>query len=376
VYPGDNAKPAQIAAWMGQEARRRGIPPELPIMASLTESGMQNLDHGDRDSLGYFQMRLSVWNGGPYAGYANNPKRQLDWFLDQAQAVGKQRQARGQSTTDPRQYGDWIADVERPAQEYRGRYQGHLAEARSLLAQSDNGQGKQGQGNQGVDQLVDAAASPGPGKKAVAALALVRKQMGTPYLWGGSSPKTGFDCSGLMQWAYAQVGVRIPRVTYDQIDAPGAQHIARNKLMPGDLVFFKNASGDVHHVGMSLGGDKFVHAPHTGDVVKVSSLKDAYYAGEFTGGRRFVPALAGGQNPAVGALAGVAGAHAAIDAPAPARADVDAINAGAVKLAMAALEEDGREANRPGSLLHQLLTRQEIGKGNAAMFLPAISAEP
>jgi hypothetical protein len=207
------------------------------------------------------------------------------------------------------------------------------------------------------------------------ALAIARKQLGTPYLWGGSSPTTGFDCSGLMQWAYAQVGIRIPRVTYDQIDAPGGQHIARNRLLPGDLVFFKNASGDVHHVGMSLGGDKFIQAPHTGDVVKISSLKEPYYAREFNGGRRFVPAVAGVRNPAVGALAGVAGAHAVVDAPGAARASVDEVNAQAVKVAMAALEEDGRKIMRPGSPLYQLLSRQESGKGNAAMFLPAISTD-
>jgi cell wall-associated NlpC family hydrolase len=341
-------------------------------MAALTESGMRNLDHGDRDSLGFFQMRESVWNGGPYAGYATDPKRQLDWFLDQAQAVGKQRQARGLSTTDPRQYGEWIADVERPAEQYRGRYQGHLAEARSLLDQSDtsaNGNGA----NQGVDQLADAVDAPAPGRQAVAALGLARKQLGTPYLWGGSSPKTGFDCSGLMQWAYAKAGIPIPRVTYDQIDAPGAQKIPRNKLLPGDLVFFKNASGDVHHVGMSLGGDKFIQAPHTGDVVKISSLKEPYYAREFTGGRRFVPAVAGGNHPAVAALVD---AGAKVDAQGAARANAGEIDAQAVKVAMAALEQDSQEVIRPGSLLHQLLTRQESGKGNDAQFLPAISVQP
>ena len=78
-----------------------------------------------------------------------------------------------------------------------------------------------------------------------------------------------------MQWAYAQSGVQIPRVTYTQIEAPNGIEVAdRADLKPGDLMFFANA-GDVHHVGMFLGGDKFLHAPHTGDVVKVSSLERA-----------------------------------------------------------------------------------------------------
>ena len=85
--------------------------------------------------------------------------------------------------------------------------------------------------------------------------------MGTAYKWGGSTPQTGFDCSGLMQWSYAQSGIQIPRVTYTQIEAPNGTEIAdRAALKPGDLVFFA-ANGDVHHVGMFLGGDKFLHAP-------------------------------------------------------------------------------------------------------------------
>jgi cell wall-associated NlpC family hydrolase len=339
---------------MGQEAEKRGLPPELPVMAALTESGMRNLSYGDADSVGFFQMRTSVWDNGPYAGYSTDPKRQLDWFLDQAQAVKELRQSRGQSVTDPGQYGNWIADIERPAEQYRGRYQTHLAEARSLLSQSQKGN------QNGAGQLVDAvdAGAPAPGTAAVAALSAARDQLGTPYQWGGSSPATGFDCSGLVQWAYAQAGIRIPRVTYDQIDAPNGSPVGRNELMPGDLVFFKDSSGDVHHVGMSLGGDRFIAAPHTGDVVKISSLKEPYYAQEFAGGRRFVPA-------------GTAGPS--VDPAQAAQAKANAIDAKAVKLAMAALEQDGLELRRPGSLMAQLLTQQERGKGNAAMFLPAVS---
>jgi cell wall-associated NlpC family hydrolase len=109
--------------------------------------------------------------------------------------------------------------------------------------------------------------------------------MGTPYKWGGSSPATGFDCSGLVQWAYAQSGIQIPRVTDQQILASNGTPVDRNHLLPGDLVFFRDPSGYVHHVGMSLGGDKFIHAPHTGDVVKISSLS-GWYASTYVGARR------------------------------------------------------------------------------------------
>jgi hypothetical protein len=132
-YPGDNAPQEQIAAWMASAAEKRGLPPELPVMASLTESSLRNLDYGDADSIGFFQMRTSIWDQGEYAGYGQQPKKQLDWFLDQAEAIKKQRLARGQSVDDPNQYGQWIADVERPAAQYRGRYQLRIEEARKLL---------------------------------------------------------------------------------------------------------------------------------------------------------------------------------------------------------------------------------------------------
>ena len=105
-------------------------------MASLVESGVKNLNFGDADSVGFFQMRVGIWNKGEYAGFPEKPELQAKWFLDQAEAVKKQRISRGQSVTDPNQYGDWIADVERPAEQYRGRYQLRLDEAKGLLSKA------------------------------------------------------------------------------------------------------------------------------------------------------------------------------------------------------------------------------------------------
>src|SRR6201999_1973964 len=68
-YPGDNASKEAIAAWMGAEAQKRGLPPELPAMASLVESSMTNIQGGDRDSVGFFQMRTGIWDEGPYTGF-------------------------------------------------------------------------------------------------------------------------------------------------------------------------------------------------------------------------------------------------------------------------------------------------------------------
>ena len=96
-------------------------------------------------------------------------------------------------------------------------------------------------------------------------------EQGTPYVWGGSAPG-GFDCSGLVAWAYGQVGISLPHYTGSLWNV--GTHVSPDQLEPGDLVFFHGQS----HVGIYIGGGQFVHAPHTGDVVKVSSLSDSWYS--------------------------------------------------------------------------------------------------
>jgi cell wall-associated NlpC family hydrolase len=344
-YPGDNASQAELAGWMAAAAQKRGLPPELPVMAALVESHLSNLDYGDADSVGFFQMRAGIWNQGDYAGYPERPELQLKWFLDQAAAVKRQRLASGRPVDDPNSYGDWIADIERPAVQYRGRYQLQLEEARGLLRSA----GRNGGGGAQLEEVADGG-GPAGGARALAAVHEARKYLGTPYQWGGSTPQTGFDCSGLMQWAYAKAGIRIPRTTYLQIDAANAKPVARNALQPGDLVFFRNSSGDVHHVGMSLGGDKFIQAPHTGDVVKISSLKEPYYAQEFTGGRRFDQGAAAGVRAAVASAGGDAGQA------------MPAADQAAVRDAEAALLRDAAEVQQPGTLLFEAVRAQELPK--------------
>src|SRR5215217_7305451 len=97
-YPGDNATKAQIAAWMGREAEKRGLPKQLPVMASLVESGVKNLHFGDADSVGFFQMRVGIWNKGEYAGFPENPGLQAKWFIDNALAHKKQQIAAGNAS--------------------------------------------------------------------------------------------------------------------------------------------------------------------------------------------------------------------------------------------------------------------------------------
>ena len=135
-YPGDDGPKDKIAAWMAGGMVARSMPGELPVMGALVESNMTNYKSADSDAVGYFGMRKTIWNSGEYAGYPDNPPLQLEWFADQAEKVRSQKIAQGYADygKDPAQYGEWVADVERPAEQYRYRYQLKLDEARNLIA--------------------------------------------------------------------------------------------------------------------------------------------------------------------------------------------------------------------------------------------------
>jgi cell wall-associated NlpC family hydrolase len=103
--------------------------------------------------------------------------------------------------------------------------------------------------------------------------------LGVPYVYGGSTPR-GFDCSGFVRYVYAHFGVTLPHSSYAQFS--DGRRVRRGSLHPGDLVFFDS----VGHVGIYIGNGQFVHAPHTGDVVKISSLYESWYAATYVGARR------------------------------------------------------------------------------------------
>jgi hypothetical protein len=126
---------------MAHGARARGLPGELPVMASLVESGLHNIGGGDRDSVGFFQMRVEIWNTGDYAGFPDHPQLQLKWFGDQAIAVRARRIGEGdiEYGRDPSRWGEWDADVILPPAQYRGRYQLRLGEARQLIGRKCRG---------------------------------------------------------------------------------------------------------------------------------------------------------------------------------------------------------------------------------------------
>jgi cell wall-associated NlpC family hydrolase len=108
-----------------------------------------------------------------------------------------------------------------------------------------------------------------------AAVAYAANFLGTRYVWGGTSPLPGFDCSGFMQYVYRHFGISLPRVSASQ--ATVGTPVNRSDLQPGDLVFFKKPGRAIHHVGMYVGNNSFIHAPQSGDVVKISILNRSDY---------------------------------------------------------------------------------------------------
>jgi cell wall-associated NlpC family hydrolase len=119
------------------------------------------------------------------------------------------------------------------------------------------------------------------GKRA-ATIAL--KAVGVPYRWGGASPAGGFDCSGLVYWAYGKLGVELPHSSYALYDL--GRRVARSRLRAGDLLFFYGLG----HVGMYIGHGRMVHAPSSGRHVEIVKLRGSNYGSRLVGARRIVPA--------------------------------------------------------------------------------------
>jgi cell wall-associated NlpC family hydrolase len=111
---------------------------------------------------------------------------------------------------------------------------------------------------------------------------------GVPYRLGGADP-AGFDCSGLVQYVFAQYGILVPRVVEQQYEV--GDKVKPSQIQPGDLIFFntKRSGSGVSHVAIALGEDRFVHAPNSAGVVRVETLGSAYWAGRYVGTRRITP---------------------------------------------------------------------------------------
>jgi hypothetical protein len=160
----------------------------------------------------------------------------------------------------------------------------HRAARLSWLALGVTGHGA----DTGFDDLALPASQllgvPTDGSVGSRAVRIALQYLGVPYVWGGADPLTGFDCSGLTMYVYAQLGVQLTHYTGSQFYE--GRRVAPWALQPGDLLFFEPSSRGPQHEGMYIGDGRFIQAPHTGDVVKISSLSQPGYAFGFVGAVR------------------------------------------------------------------------------------------
>ena len=108
------------------------------------------------------------------------------------------------------------------------------------------------------------------------------REVGVPYRWGGASPASGFDCSGLVYWTYARLGIALPHSSYALYDH--GRRVARSGMKAGDLLFFSGLG----HVGIYIGRGRMVHAPHSGTRVQIVRLRSSSYGARIVGVRRMV----------------------------------------------------------------------------------------
>jgi cell wall-associated NlpC family hydrolase len=198
-----------------------------------------------------------------------------------AERADRRRQIEGQLAERQRLLAsikDQIAKIKAQEAERQRRLQ---AQAQEVVDQQQFGGSSGGSsGSTGSTPAADGASgsSPPPATHG-GVVGIAMSYLGVPYVWGGASP-SGFDCSGFIMYVYAQVGISLPHNAAMQYGY--GSPVSRDQLQAGDLVFFDGLG----HAGIYIGGGSFIHAPHTGDVVKISSLSDSWYASTYVGARR------------------------------------------------------------------------------------------
>lgn len=122
------------------------------------------------------------------------------------------------------------------------------------------------------------------------AIRRLQSQLGKPYVWGGETPEEGFDCSGLIFYAFNPLlAARLPRTANEMYHYRQARDVADNDLRRGDLIFFGIHSRDkADHVGVYLGNNRFIESPRTGEQIRISDLSDAFWQARFLGGKRIL----------------------------------------------------------------------------------------
>lgn len=245
----DHAQTANARTIITVAARLR-LPHRAAVIAiatALQESDLQNLPGGDRDSIGLFQQRPSQGWGKP--AQLRDPTHAATAFYRHLTAVPDWQKL---PLTQAAQA------VQRSATP--GAYTAHAAHAQKIVTALSHA-------------TCQGPSAAGRGRTAVR---WALSQRGKPYVWGADGP-AAYDCSGLTLRAWQHAGASIPRLTYDQYTT--GHRIPRARLQPGDLVFFHPGSRGPEHVGLYLGHGKMIHAPHTGDVVRISPINRMDYLG-------------------------------------------------------------------------------------------------
>ncbi|MEV7235183.1 NlpC/P60 family protein [Streptomyces sp. NPDC051020] len=266
----------------GAQEQQKKLEKQVGALQDKVARGQQELNtlRSGLGSLAAAQYRSGGIDPSVQLFLASDP----DTFLDEASAldqltakqadslekIQEKQRALAQQRKEAQDKLNDIADVRKTLGENKKKFQGKLAEAQRLLntltaaerekmAQADQRASRAASDRVNLGNEVPASA------RGAAALNAAASQIGKPYFRGGTGPNS-YDCSGLTQWAYAQAGVHISRVTYTQIN-DGVQ-IGRSALKPGDLVFFNSTS----HVALYAGNNTVVHAPYPGAVVRYESM--------------------------------------------------------------------------------------------------------
>jgi cell wall-associated NlpC family hydrolase len=207
-----------------------------------------------------------------------------DARADQAQIVAEQASQKQYIESQIAEQNQLLASVEDEIAELRAeeaRRQAELAaEARARAQAAQLASQAAAQASYDTDVVVPTYYADVPAARYSHVVGIALQYLGVPYVWGGSSPATGFDCSGFTSYVYAQIGVYLPHHAASQYSM--GTPVPYDQLAAGDLVFFSGLG----HVGIYIGGGQYVHAPQSGDVVKISSLSDRYASGSYVGARR------------------------------------------------------------------------------------------
>jgi len=191
--------------------------------------------------------------------------------LVQAQSTLKKQQASAKQERD-KMRGNQQA-IERQLAKRKRLLSGLEAEIRQLEAEADAARERAARAAIAPAVPRDSGGNPSTAPRS-GVVGIAMSKLGAPYQWAADGPDS-FDCSGFTMWVYRQVGVSLPHSSRAQYGV--GQRVSRANLRPGDLVFFGRSR--IHHVGIYVGGNQYIHAPNTGDVVKVSSLNRTDYVG-------------------------------------------------------------------------------------------------